>query len=147
MFSTRNPVSVFKSGLVVSMASPFLAASPDGKVIDRGCSKPFGLVEVKCPYSKFHVSPLETCADERFFAENVNGKPRLKRGHQYYFQIQGQLGITGASWCDFVIYTNKGMSIERITSDPQFWDVLNEGLKKSYFEHFIAPASVEFSNH
>ena len=23
MFSTRNPVSVFKSGLVVSMASPF----------------------------------------------------------------------------------------------------------------------------
>ena len=46
-----------------------------------------------------------------------------------------------------VIYTNKGMSIERITSDPQFWDVLNEGLKKSYFEHFIAPASVEFSNH
>ncbi|CAH3169650.1 unnamed protein product, partial [Pocillopora meandrina] len=54
MFSTRNPVSVLKSGLVVSMASPFLAASPDGKVIDRGCSKPFGLVEVKCPYSKFH---------------------------------------------------------------------------------------------
>lgn len=147
MFSTRNPVSVFKSGLVVSMASPFLAASPDGKVIDRGCSKPFGLVEVKCPYSKFHVSPLEACADETFYAENVNGKPRLKRGHQYYFQIQGQLGITGASWCDFVIYTNKGMSIERITSDPQFWDVLNEGLKKSYFEHFIAPASVEFSNH
>ena len=34
-----------------------------------------------------------------------------------------------------------------LTSDPQFWDVLNEGLKKSYFEHFIAPASVEFSNH
>ena len=147
MFSTRNPVSVFKSGLVVSMASPFLAASPDGKVIDRGCSKPFGLVEVKCPYSKFHVSPLEACADETFYAENVNEKPRLKRGHQYYFQIQGQLGITGASWCDFVIYTSKGMSIERITSDPQFWDVLNEGLKKSYFEHFIAPASVEFSNH
>ena len=61
MFSTRNPVSVFKSGLVVSMASPFLAASPDGKVIDQGCSKPFGLVEVKCPYTEFHVRPLEAC--------------------------------------------------------------------------------------
>lgn len=147
MFSTRNPVSVFKSGLVVSIAPPFLAASPDGKVVDRGCSKPFGLVEVKCPYTKFHVSPLEACADESFFAENVNGKPRLKRGHQYYFQIQSQLGITGASWCDFVIYTNKGISIERIIIDPQFWEVLNEDLKNSYFEHFIAPASVEFSNH
>ena len=26
MFSTRNPVSVFKSGLVVSMASPFFSS-------------------------------------------------------------------------------------------------------------------------
>ena len=93
------------------------------------------------------MSPLEACADETFYAENVNRKLRLKRGHQYYFQIQGQLVITGANWCDFVIYTNKGISIERITSDPQVWDVLNEGLKKSYFEHFTAPASVEFSNH
>ena len=31
MFSTRNPVSAFKSGLVVNMASPFLAASLDGE--------------------------------------------------------------------------------------------------------------------
>ena len=144
MFSTRNPVTVFKSGLVVSMASPFLAASPDGKVIDHGCSKPFGLVEIKCPYSKFHVSPLDACEDESFFAENVNGKPRLKRGHQYYFQIQGQLGVTGASWCDLVIYTSKGMSIERITFDPQFWDTLNEGLKNSYFKHFMGQAASEF---
>ena len=135
MFSTRNPVSVFKIGLVVSMASPFLEASPHGKVIDRGCSKPFGLVEVKFPYTKFHVSPLEACADVSFLAENVSGKPRLKREHQYYFQIQGQLRNMGASWCDFVIYTNKGMSMERITFDPQFWNVLNEGLKNSYFEH------------
>ena len=88
MFSTRNPVSVLKSGLVVSMASPFLAASPDGKVIDRGCSKPFGLVEVKCPYSKFHVSPLEACTDETFYAENVNGKPRLKRGTSTTFRYR-----------------------------------------------------------
>ena len=129
MFATRNPVTVFKSGFVVSMACPILAASPDGKVIDHSCSKPFGLVEVKCPFSKFHVRPLDACADESFFAENVNGQPRLKRGHQYYFQIQGQLAVTGASWCDFVIYTSKGMSVERITFDPQFWDTLNEYLK------------------
>ena len=147
MFATRNPVTVFKSGLVVSMACPILAASPDGKVIDHSCSKPFGLVEVKCPFSKFHVSPLDACADESFFAENVNGQPRLKRGHQYYFQIQGQLAVTGASWCDFVIYTSKGMSVERITFDPQFWDTLNECLKNCYLNHFIEPAALEFCKH
>ena len=60
MFSTRNPVSVVKIGLVVSMVSLFLETSPDGKVIDRGCSKPFGLVEVTCPYIKFHVRSLRS---------------------------------------------------------------------------------------
>ena len=95
MFSTRNPVTVLKSGLAVSMASPFLATLPDGKVIDHSCSRPFGLLEVKCPFSKFHATPLDACADESFFAENVNGQPILKRGHQYYFQIQGQLAVTG----------------------------------------------------
>ena len=147
MFATRNPVTVLKSGLVVSMACPILAASPDGKVIDHSCSKPFGLVEVKCPFSKFHVSPLDACADESFFAENVNGQPRLKRRHQYYFQIQVQLAVTGASWCDFVIYTSKGMSVERITFDPQFWDTLNECLKNCYLNHFIEPAALEFCKH
>ena len=106
----------------MSMACRILAASPDGKVVDHSCSKSFGLVEVKCPFSKFHESPLDACADESVFAENVNGQPRLKRGHQYYFQIQGQLGVTGASWCDCVIYNSKGMSVERITFDPQLWD-------------------------
>ena len=118
MFLTRNPVSVFKSGLVVSMAFPFFAAAPDGKVIDHGCSKPFRLVEIKCPYSKFHVSPLDACADKSLSAENVNEKPRVKWGHQYYFQIQGQLGVTEASWCDFIIYTSKRISIQMISFDP-----------------------------
>lgn len=104
-------------------------------------------MEVKCPFSKFHVTPLDACADESFFAKNVNGQPRLKRGHQYYFQIQGQLAVTGASWCDFVIYSSKGMSIERVSFDPQFWNTLNEGLKNYYFNHFIGPAALEFSNH
>ena len=42
---------------------------------------------------------------------------------------------------------NKGMSVERITFDPQFWDLLNEDVKNSDFEHFIGPASVQFSSH
>lgn len=144
MFSTRNPVSMLKCGLVVSMACPLLGASPDGKVIDRGYSKPFGLVEVKCPSSKFLVSPLDARSDEHFFAEIVNGQPRLKSEHEYYFQVQRQKGVTTASWCDFVIYTSKGTSIERIKFDPQFWDTLNECLKAYYFNHFIREAASEF---
>ena len=60
MHSIRNPVQVLKSGLEVSLDAPYLGASPDGKVIDIGCSVPFGVSEVKCPDTKFLVTPLAT---------------------------------------------------------------------------------------
>ena len=59
MHSIRRPVNVLKSGLVVSIDAPYLGASPDGKVIDSGCLMPFGLLEVKCPETKFLVTPLD----------------------------------------------------------------------------------------
>ena len=79
MSSINKPVKVFKSGLVISMDAPYLGASPDGKVIDPGCSDPFGLSEVKCPETKYLVTPLDACSDSSFFMEKVDGKPKLKR--------------------------------------------------------------------
>lgn len=73
----------------------------DGKVFDAGCSKPFGLLEVKCPETKFLVTPLDACSDASFCCENIDGNCKLKVTHPYYAQIQGQMGITGAEWCDF----------------------------------------------
>ena len=67
MFSTRQTIELFKSGLVVGIDTPFLAASPDGKVRDAGCEEPFGLVRVKCPQTKFLVTPLDACSDPEFF--------------------------------------------------------------------------------
>ena len=40
----------------------------------------------------------------------------------YYSQVQGQIGGRGRKWCDFVVYTKKGNSIERLPFDPQFWE-------------------------
>ena len=82
---------------------------------------PFGLLEVKCPEIKFHVTPLEACVDPQFFCERIGNMCNLKRGHLYHAQAQGQIGCTGAQWCDFVVYTKKGMSIERIRFDKDFW--------------------------
>ena len=60
------------------------------------------------------VTPLEACSDSGLYLEEVNGEPKLKRNHHYYAQVQGQMGVTGAKWLDFIVYTSKGMSIERI---------------------------------
>ena len=143
MSSINKSVKVFKSGLVMSMDAPYLGASPDGKVIDPGCSDQFGLSEVKCPETKYLVTPLDACSDSSFFMEEVDGKPKLKHTHKYYFQVQGLMGVTGAKWCDFIVYTSKEMSIERIPFDVQFWNNLKDTLKLHYFKHFLAIAARE----
>ena len=57
--------------------------------------------------------------------------------------MQGLLGVTGARWCDFVVYTSKGMSIERIPFDDQYWKTLKGTLKSYYFTHFLSKAARE----
>lgn len=142
MFNQKTPVAVLRSGFVVSKSFPILGASPDAKVIDKGCTLCFGLGEVKCPYTKFHVTPLEACSDPKFFMEKVSDSNcRLKRDHEYYAQVQGQMGVTGAKWCDFIVYTSKGLYVERIPFDPVFWQNLRSELLNYYFTHFISFAA------
>jgi hypothetical protein len=77
-----------------------------------------GLLEVKCAHKHRDVTPIDACADPAFFcALDDSGLPSLKRNHHYFSQVQGQLGICGARWCDFVVYTNKKLTIERIPID------------------------------
>lgn len=57
-------------------------ASPDGLVNDDG------LLEIKCPNTATHIETLR----------------KRKVPSQYYWQIQGQLWITGRKWCDFVSF-------------------------------------------
>ena len=42
---------VFDAGLVVNPSFPYLGASPDGKVYDPTEKDPFGLLEIKNPYT------------------------------------------------------------------------------------------------
>ena len=66
---------------------------------------------------------------QTFFMEKVDDTQcRLKRDHAYYAQVQGQMGVTGAKWCDFIVYTSKGMYVERIAFDPNHWQTLRNQL-------------------
>lgn len=117
--------TVRPTGLHVHRDYPFLAASPDG-IVRNGAEE--GLLEVKCPPSKINMTPEEACGDKKFCSMLVDNVVTLKRDHSYYYQVQGQLGVTGYSWCDFVIFTNcedslaKSISVERIYFDVEFWE-------------------------
>ena len=99
-------------GFLVCQDHPFLGASPEGTIYDPTHPDPYGFLEVKCSYSH---RPEEACSDPLFCWElRGDSKVSLKRGHEYYCQIQGQMAIGSRSWYDFVVYTSKGINIERI---------------------------------
>ena len=105
------------SGFVVSEDPPFLGASPDAVVCDPSVTSTFGLAEIKCPYSSRDMTPVEACSQPAFFctSNSTSGKLQLKKEHPYISQVQGQTAITKREWCDFVVYNEKGISIERIS--------------------------------
>ena len=99
---------------------------------DFGCSLCSGLAVVKCPHTKFHVTPLEACSDPTFFMEKVSDTEcKLKRDHPYYAQVQGQLGVTGAKWCDFMRILEREFTLREYhlmqpigrTSGPKFFSI------------------------
>ena len=134
------------SGFVVSEKYPFLGASPDAIVHDPTDASPFGLAEIKCSYSYRQQSPFEAAESSDFCCQldqNAESpKLKLKSKHPYFCQVQGQMAITERSWCDFVIFTQKGISVERIKYDPDFWN--DELLPKltSFYDYCLGPGIV-----
>ncbi len=111
---------------MISEEHPFLGASPDAAVYDPSHIEPFGLAEVKCPYSCRQITPVEACSRPNFCCTvSMNGNVpglKLRKEHLYYSQVQGQMGVTKRKWCDFIVYTEKGLSVERIKFDSDFWE-------------------------
>jgi len=87
--------------LVLHTEYSFLGASPDRLVEENG---KLGLVEIKCPYFIIGRTIEEACQHPNFCCEISDGRPTLKNEDEYYYQIQGQLAITGVEWCDMVVW-------------------------------------------
>lgn len=135
--ATRPHVHLHDCGLVVNPAFPFLGASPDGKVCDGGVT---GILEVKCPYSARDSVLEDFAADNPTFCLKKNaGSTTLKLNcsHDYYYQVQGQLMVTGAPFCDFIVYTSKDIFVERVLPNKEFSQILFDKLFNFYKSHAL----------
>ena len=89
-FLSDELLSVEECGLFVSLDKGYLAASPDG-IVGKD-----GLVEVKCPIICRDNNIEDLARQDISFClqyDETEDKLRLKRNHNYYYQIQGQLHI------------------------------------------------------
>ena len=130
--------TLVKSGVWIDIERGWLAASPDGLVFNSS-GKLVGIIEIKCPFSAKDMTPLEAAKSlPSFPCKEIDGHLALKREHNYFYQVQGQLAITHAPWCDFCIYTPHGFSIERIDFELPLWQQMVQNLE-TFFDKFMIP--------
>lgn len=123
-------VNHYPCGFVVHPDAPWLGASPDGLVFDPEEEEAqFGLIEMKCP----NVASYVDCP----YLKANNGTMQLKVTHAYYWQVQGQLLITGMSWCDFVVSAQNDVFIQRIFRDDTVIATIKRKVDIFYFDVYV----------
>ena len=122
-------VSVTQCGVVIHPDSPHLGASPDGKVYDPQETPPFGLAEVKSCGVEYLTQVQHL--------EKANSKFSLRKTHRFYYQVQGQLAVSGLKWCDFITDTNTEFAVERIFRDDVLIQSMRHKLDSFYYNVFM----------
>ena len=127
-------------GLVIATNHPWLAATPDGLVIDPQALPSQGLVEFKNPYScrdefipNAVLSKKLTCLT----CNNTNGTLSLKHSDTYYHQVQMAMFCTNTERCDFVVRTQVDLHVERIRLDESFCKSVLPKLRRFFFNSVL----------
>ena len=120
MREEESLVDVTETDLHAHPTFGFLAASPDRLVDDPSCQPCEGLPEVKFLASV--VGPPEDALSKATICmeKGADGVVRLKRTHNYYYQVQGQMACTGHSWCDFACMSSSGQLFKEPNSHFRF---------------------------
>ncbi|XP_070685635.1 uncharacterized protein [Pempheris klunzingeri] len=136
------PVSVQDCGLFIDARRSWLAASPDGIVMDRRTGQWLLCLEVKCPYKHRQRRVEDACRDDPAFCldmEDGDGRQpgeapvyHLKKSHSYFTQIQCQLAVTGLQQADLVVFTLKETAIVPVTFDADLWEETASKLEVFY---------------
>ncbi len=132
-------VDVQDIGLVVNPQYPYLGASPDGFVTIHTNPPKYGLAEVKTLSKYGHLTAKEAAnMPDMYISLDANGKIRLDRKDERYYQIQGQLFVCGLDWCDLIVWSPQGKpAYERIWKDPALWSTMLVKLSDFYFTHLL----------
>lgn len=107
-------------------------ASPDGLVVD-GATGERGLLEVKC----------------HFFRRRNRSLPAMRTAPRGYLaQIQGQLAVCGADWCDLACWIPRNsrgpnLRILRVFRDAEYWADIEPRLRAFSADLAAARAALE----
>lgn len=75
-----------------------------------------------------------------FLVKEKDGSMTLKKTHDYWHQIKGQLHLSGTHCCDFVVWTLVDLKIVRILKDSSWAQTISTMLD-FYFSKFLPSLS------
>ena len=72
--------------------------------------------------------------DNKFYVHYDDGRRRLKTDHSYdyYTQIQMAMDLSNVQFCDFIVFTFKGMIIVRVPYGKNYFEILVQKLNWFY---------------
>ena len=91
------------------------------------------MLEIKRPFSIGDSTPCKA----PYLELSENGY-KLKRSHDHFYQVQGQLAIVERGYCDFIVWAPHGLHVERIYSEPAFFHGISKQLE-GFFIKIILP--------
>lgn len=125
--------NVYRVGFVINPTCSFLGASPDRRVFDPDVNE-WGLLEIKCTIS----NSVANCEYLALSKKKENQQLMLKRSHEYYYQVMGQMGITGSAWCDFFVMARDDYHVERIVYEESVFHDIMSKLCSFFFTTFLS---------
>ncbi|KAL1270854.1 hypothetical protein QQF64_029870 [Cirrhinus molitorella] len=89
-----------------------------------------GLLEIKCP-------DVDSVLECKYLSVKEDGVLALKSSHEYHYQMIGQMGITGITWCDFFVKSRNYYHLERIDFDEEKWESIKTKLDLFFFNCWL----------
>lgn len=124
-------------GIFIEKNNSYLAAIRDMLVTCDCCGN--GLLEFKsvlvpkCEIcSCFCNCKLPVCL------YNCNNTLAVKKNHDYYCRVHGQMALTQRKWCDIFVYSVNGCFKERVYFDTKYFQTVFSNLEL-FYKLFIAP--------
>ena len=138
-YENKFSCKVTKTGLRICSKYPCLGASTDGIV---HVNNDEGLLEIKNLLQTNTILIKDAPKKiKNFCLEEKDNKLMLKRNHEIFYQIQGQLNIFEKDWCDLVIRRMNPYDIfvERVYRDSLLWETEMVPKLTMFYEKFLLP--------
>ena len=111
---------VILSGFIINPCWPYIGASPDGIIECSCCGK--RSLEIKCPYS-YRDKNIEALVENNYcLYQEHDSEITLKKDHEYYYQVQTQLLVSGLQTCDFFVWTKSDYTLVQVQTDKKIQD-------------------------